>query len=183
LNPNIIIYLAVSRHHFLASWRLTWATILGLIPTGDVNSCWKWFWWRGQRLEGEVACWRFPDERFPGAVTRRRTEACVGAAIRSISSRRLLGLVSKGLPEVDRWRSGFFRCCRPLWDFLPSLGPPPSPPNRPLDAAMLIMYLAFSRTISYTMEIITFQRKNSPLQISSLYKTVRYAFDERSEIT
>lgn len=153
LKPNFRMCLAASAHHLLTSWRLSCAATFGLSLTIDVASCRKWFWWRGQELKVEAALWTFPDERFPRWVTRRRREAWVGAAIRSISSRRLFGLANVGLSEVGCCISGFFRCWRPLWDFLLSLDTPHSP-NRPRDSAMLIMYLAFSLTISCTVDML-----------------------------
>jgi hypothetical protein len=154
LKPNVRMCLAVSAHHLLTSWRLSCATTFGLSLTIEVASCRKWFWWRGQELRVEATLWTFPDEHFPLLVTRRRMEAWVGAAIRSISSRRLLGLANVGLSEgACCCISGFFRCWRPLWDFLLSLETPLSP-NRPRDSAMLIMNLAFSLTISCTAEML-----------------------------
>jgi len=154
LNPNVRMCLAASAHHLLISWRLSCATNFELSLTIDVASCRKWFWWRGQELSVEAALRTFPEERLPRWVTRRRMEAWVGAAIRSISIRRLFGLGSVELSEVGCCCiSGFFRCWRPLWDFFPSLETPHSP-NRPRDSAMLIMYLAFSFTISCTMDML-----------------------------
>jgi len=154
LKPNVRMCLAASAHHLLTSWRLSCATTFGLSLTIEVASCRKWFWWRGQELRVEAAVWTFPDERFPRWVTRRRMEAWVGAPIRSNSNRLLFGLANIGLSEVGCCCiSGFFRCWRPLWDFLLSLETPDSP-NRPRDSAMLIMYLAFSLTISCTVDIL-----------------------------
>jgi len=154
LKPNVRMCLAASAHHLLTSWRLSCATTFGLSLIVEVASCRKWFWWRGQELRVEVSVWTFPDERFPRWVTRRRMEAWVGAAIRSNSSRLLFGLANIGLSEVGCCCiSGFFRCWRPLWDFLLSLETPHSP-NRPRVSAMLIMYLAFSLTISCTVDML-----------------------------
>jgi hypothetical protein len=161
LKPNVTMCLVASTHHLLASWRRICAASCALTPAVVVPSCWKCRRWRGQQ---KVPCWR-----LPGHVARRRIEAHVGAAMRSSSTfnRRLLGLIIGGLPDADRCRSGFFRCWRPLWDFLLSLETPPSPPNRPRDSAMLIMYLAFNLTISCTVENMTFQKWCAGWEIKS----------------